>query len=499
VRGCSGIGLPCAKPTNLLGWFVLEMGSLVKNVLADRYASENMRAIWSEEGKVRLERTLWVAILRAQKNLGIEIPPEAIHAYESVLDQINLKSIRDRELVTKHDVKARIDEYCALAGHEHIHKGMTSRDLTENVEQLQVHRSLQLILDKSVACLSKLAQLAHRYRDLVVTGRSHNVPAQPTTFGKKLAMYGEELMHAIATLRHFTENYPVRGLKGAVGTQTDQLTLFEGDEGKTEALDAEVVRHLGIQRQWNAVGQVYPRSLDHELVSILYQLTAGPSNFARMVRLMAGHETASEGFAKGQTGSSAMPHKMNSRSCERIHGFRTLLSGYLTMAANLAGDQWHEGDVSCSVVRRVVLPDAFFAVDGMLNTWRAVLEQLVVYPAMIEQELEQFAPFLMTTTLMMEAVKKGLGRETAHHLIKKHAVDEIQNRRERAVLENQLLERLDREAEFPLGLDELKAIVARIHQQTGSAGAQVQRFIEQTRELEAAFPGSVALEAEQIL
>ena len=482
----------------MTGLFVL-MGSLVKNVLADRYASEALREIWSEEGKVRLERTLWVAIMKAQRGLGIEIPAEAIAAYEAVLDQINLKSIRDRELVTKHDVKARIDEFCALAGHEHIHKGMTSRDLTENVEQLQVYRSLDWILVKSVACLKKLAELSDRYRRVVITGRSHNVPAQPTTFGKKLAMAGEELIHAVELLQHFRETYPVRGLKGAVGTQTDQLTLFEGDANKAMLLDGRVREHLGIARQWDAVGQVYPRSLDFELVSALYQLSAGPSNFARMVRLMAGHETASEGFAKGQTGSSAMPHKMNSRSCERIHGFRTLLSGYLTMAGNLAGDQWHEGDVSCSVVRRVLLPDAFFAVDGMLNTWRAVLDQLVIYPAMIEQELEQFAPFLMTTTLMMEAVKKGLGRETAHHLIKKHAVDEIENRRSHAQLDNQLLQRLAQEAEFPLGLEELQQIVTRIHEQVGTADAQVQGFVDRCERLLERFPQAREMEAEAIL
>jgi len=475
------------------------MGSLVKNVLADRYASERLRAIWSEEGKIRIERTLWVAIMKAQRGLGIEIPEQAIAAYEAKVDEINLKSIRDREIVTKHDVKARIDEFCALAGHEHIHKGMTSRDLTENVEQLQVYQSLELILNKSVACLSKLGQLADQYRGLVITGRSHNVPAQPTTLGKKLAMYGEEFLHSIEALQQFRDSYPVRGLKGAVGTQTDQLTLFSGDATKALKLDVLVRQHLGIPHQWDAVGQVYPRSLDYELVSALFQLTAGPSNFARMIRLMAGHETASEGFAKGQTGSSAMPHKMNSRSCERVHGFRTILSGYVTMAANLSGDQWHEGDVSCSVVRRVLLPDAFFAIDGLLNTWRTVLEQMVIYPAMIDQELEQFAPFLMTTTLMMEAVKKGLGRETAHHLIKKHAVDEIKNRREKAVLDNQLLERLAQEADFPLSLEELKLIVARIREQVGNADAQIQQFMDRTQQLVETFPGSKQLEAENIL
>jgi adenylosuccinate lyase len=475
------------------------MESLVKNVLADRYASENLRSIWSEAGKVRTERTLWIAIMKAQKTLGISIPNGVIEAYESKIDVIDLDSIRERERITKHDVKARIDEFCALAGHEHIHKGMTSRDLTENVEQLQVYQSLQYILNKSVACLSQLSALSNKYRALVITGRSHNVPAQPTTLGRKLAMYGEEFAHALQSLKHFSDTYPVRGLKGAVGTQTDQLTLFGGDAGKALELDTRVRKYLGIPNQWDAVGQVYPRSLDFELVSALYQLSAGPSNFSRMIRLMAGHETASEGFAEGQTGSSAMPHKMNSRSCERIHGFRTILSGYVTMASNLAGDQWHEGDVSCSVVRRVLLPDTFFAIDGLLNTWRTVLEQLVIYPAMIAQELEQFAPFLMTTTLMMEAVKKGLGRETAHHLIKKHAVEEIQNRRQMAATNNRLLSRLASDPEFPMNLEELELILTRITDQIGNADAQISAFLLNVESLKKQFPDYTNQQTENIL
>jgi adenylosuccinate lyase len=475
------------------------MATLVKNVLADRYASDAIRTIWSESGKIVIERELWIAIMKAQKALGIDIPSEAIDDYEENLKTVDLDSIRDRERVTKHDVKARIDEFCALSGHEHIHKGMTSRDLTENVEQLQIYQSLEILIEKCVACLSKLGELAEIHRTVVITGRSHNVPAQPTTFGKKLAMCGEEFVHSIHSLVDFYHQYPVRGLKGAVGTQTDQLTLFDGDSEKARDLDVQVRKHLGIHHQWNAVGQVYPRSLDFELISALYQLTSGPSNFSRMIRLMAGHETASEGFAKGQTGSSAMPHKMNSRSCERIHGFRTLLSGYLTMASNLAGDQWHEGDVSCSVVRRVMLPDAFFAIDGLLNTWRSVLDQLEVYPAMIEGELQTFAPFLMTTTLMMEAVKRGLGRETAHHILKKHAVSAIQSRRGEGKTENKMLSNLAEEDDFPMNLSELKSIVARIHQQIGNAEDQVETFLEQCKELKTRFPGYASHQSENIL
>jgi adenylosuccinate lyase len=194
-----------------------------------------------------------------------------------------------------------------------------------------------------------------------------------------------------------------------------------------------------------------------------------------------------------------MPHKMNSRSCERIHGFRTLLSGYLTMASGLAGDQWHEGDVSCSVVRRVLLPDAFFSIDGLLNTFMTVLDQLVIYPAMIEKELQDYAPFLMTTTLMMEAVKKGLGRETAHHLIKTHAVAEIEQRREQGSSTNQLLQRLDADPQFPLALDELREVVDRIRSQTGNANGQILAFGEQVQALRLSVPTYREFQTENIL
>lgn len=465
------------------------MDTLVKNVLADRYASPAMADLWSETGKIRLERKLWIAVMLAQKELGIAIPGEAISAYERVVDRIDLDSIRKREKETRHDVKARIDEFCELAGFQHIHKGLTSRDLTENVEQLQVAQALRMTVEKAISSLSALGDCAERFRDLVLAGRTHNVPAQPTTLGKRFAMFGEEFILAIAELEHFLNTYPVRGLKGAVGTQTDQITLFDGDLDKTSRLEASMLRHLGLPALMTSVGQVYPRSLDFALISKLYALSAAPSNFARTIRLMAGHEAASEGFAKGQTGSSAMPHKMNSRSCERIHGFRSILAGHVTMASALAGDQWHEGDVSCSVVRRVVLPDGFFAIDGLLNTFLSVLQQLTVYPAVIGQELEQYAPFLLTTTILMEAVKKGIGREDAHHLIKTHAVAEIETRRQSGNLENHLIDRLAADPTFPLDQTELERISHSIRNQTGNALRQIDSFLSSVSTLKARHPG----------
>ena len=424
---------------------------MIPNVLAERYASAAVSQIWSAEGRIILEREFWIAVMKAQKGLGLEIPQEAIEAYEAAKDNVDVASIMERERVTRHDVKARIEEFNGLAGHEHIHNGMTSRDLTENVEQLQVYRSLLVVRNKAVAALARMSSHSQQWQDLVITARTHNVAAQPTTMGKRISMFGEELLSGLQALNGLIDSYAVRGLKGAVGTQMDQLSLFNSDAAKVSELEKRIVEHLGMPALWTNVGQVYPRSLDLRTVSVLTALCSGPSSFCRTLRLMAGHETASEGFAPGQTGSSAMPHKMNSRSCERVNGFHVILKGHLTMAGGLAGDQWNEGDVSCSVVRRVMLPDAFFAIDGMFETYLTILDQMDTYEAVIAKETAHYLPFLMTTTIMMEAVKAGVGRETAHKAIKEHAVATVNDLRTGKIERNDLIDRL--EADERLGLE----------------------------------------------
>lgn len=472
---------------------------MIPNVLAERYASAAISEIWSAEGRIVLEREFWIAVMKAQKELGLDIPQEAIDAYESVKSQVNLTSIMERERVTRHDVKARIEEFCDLAGHQHIHKGMTSRDLTENVEQLQVFRSLLIIRDKTVAALAKMKQHSIQWRDLVITARTHNVAAQPTTFGKRIAMNGEELLGALSMLNQLIDTYPVRGLKGAVGTQMDQLSLFNGDAGKASQLESMVCKHLGIPEVFTNVGQVYPRSLDMRTVSILADIASGPSSLCKTLRLMAGHETASEGFAKGQTGSSAMPHKMNSRSCERVNGFHVILKGHVTMAGGLAGDQWNEGDVSCSVVRRLMLPDAFYAIDGLFETFLTILCQMDAYPAVIEAENNHYLPFLMTTTIMMEAVKAGVGREAAHSAIKEHAVATVNDLRSGSIRENNLLERLSTDDRIPLSQQQLQHLLDEGKENAGTARSQVDFFAANVAKLEEEHPAAASYEPGSIL
>mgnify|MGYP000521777095 CR=1 FL=1 len=208
----------------------------ISNVLSSRYASAELSNIWSPEHKIILERKLWIAVMRAQKDLGVDIPSKAIDAYEAVVEDVNLESIAERERVTRHDVKARIEEFNALAGHEHIHKGMTSRDLTENVEQLQVRRALELTRDKAIALLKAVGNRAGEYKSLVMAGRSHNVAAQATTLGKRFASAADEILVAVERIEELLSRYPLRGIKGPMGTAQDMLDLMGGDEEKLSRL-----------------------------------------------------------------------------------------------------------------------------------------------------------------------------------------------------------------------------------------------------------------------
>jgi adenylosuccinate lyase len=463
----------------------------IPNVLATRYASTAMTDIWSPQAKIVAERRLWLAVLRAQSELGVAVPDQAIADYEAVLGDVDLASIAARERVTRHDVKARIEEFNALAGHEHIHKGMTSRDLTENVEQLQIRQSLQLVHDHGVAIAARLVTHAVAYRDLVMAGRSHNVAAQATTLGKRFASAAEETLLALTRVRELIDRYPLRGIKGPMGTAQDMLDLFDGDTAKLAELERRVADFLGFAAVLTSVGQVYPRSLDHDVVSALVQLGAGPSSLAQTIRLMAGHELVTEGFAPGQVGSSAMPHKMNTRSCERVNGLQVVLRGYASMAAELAGAQWNEGDVFCSVVRRVALPDAFFAVDGQTETFLTVLDEFGAYPAVITRELDRYLPFLATTKVLIAAVRAGVGREVAHEVIKEHAVAVALAMRERGA-EPDLLDRLAADERLPLDRAALEAAVADRQAFTGAAADQVDRVAAQVAELVERNPAAAA-------
>lgn len=451
--------------------------TVVPNYLATRYASSEMAELWSPRHKVILERRLWITVLEAQRDAGVDVPQGALEAYRKAVSAVDLDSIADRERVTRHDVKARIEEFCALAGHEQIHRAMTSRDLTENVEQCQVRAALGLVAERMAALIVRIAALASAHRDLVMTARTHNVPAQATTLGKRWASIGTEALVSLERLEELIERYPLRGLRGPVGTQQDMLELLGGDAAAVDRLEQRLASELGFARVLGSAGQIYPRSLDLDVVAALVGAAAPLGNLALGVRLGAGQELVTEGFVAGQVGSSAMPHKMNTRSCERINGLVTILRGHLTMASALAGDQWDEGDVSCSVVRRVVLPDAFFALDGALETAFSVLDGFGVFRARVEAELASYLPFLATTRLLGAAVAAGAGREQAHERIGAHATSAVLALREGITDRNDLADRIAADSELNLSAADVAAALADPTSFSGRAADQVDEFV----------------------
>jgi adenylosuccinate lyase len=299
------------------------------------------------------------------------------------------------------------------------------------------------------------------------------------------------MLVALERLDDLIARYPLRGIKGPMGTSQDMLDLLDGDDAKLADLEERVAAHLGFDRVLTSVGQVYPRSLDFDVVSALVQVVAGPSNLATTIRLMAGIELVTEGFKEGQVGSSAMPHKMNTRSCERVNGLAVVLRGHLSMVSELAGDQWNEGDVSCSVVRRVALPDAFFACDGLFQTFLTVLDEFGAFPAVIQRELDRYLPFLTTTKVLMAAVRNGVGREEAHEAIKEHAVAVALEMRQGRT-DNDLFDRLAGDSRLGLTRDAIDALVKDPIEFTGAAEAQTRAVVQRIEEVVATDPSAAA-------
>jgi adenylosuccinate lyase len=433
--------------------------SVTPNVLANRYATKEMVAIFDPINKIIAERKFWITILRLQKAGGLSITDSDIASYEKVVEKVDLASIEKRERANRHDVKARIEEFNSLAGLEKIHIGLTSRDLTENIELIAIKDSLNLVRRRTLETLFLLEKSITKYEKTYMVGRSHNVAAQVTTLGKRFATCAQELLFSLSSLEELIARLPLRGLKGPVGTGQDQIATL-GSIKDLNKLEEKLAKEYGFENTLSSVGQIYPRSIDFEVVSKLLQIASAPASMATTIRLMSGFGLVSEGFKSGQVGSSAMPHKMNARSSERINGMMVLLRGYTAMAADLAGDQWNEGDVSCSVVRRVVIPDAFYTIDGLLHTFMTVLTEFGIYEENINKELAEQLPFLATSQILTELVKKGMGREVAHELIKKHAT---------TTTASNFFNALASEKDFPLSINELNNLVKDAASIAGSA------------------------------
>ncbi len=462
------------------------------NTLALRYSSPQMREIWSPQNKVVAERRLWVEILKVQKDLGMDISSKDISAYEKFIEKVDLDSIAEREAELGHDVKARIEEFSALAGREKIHIGLTSRDITENIEQQFILSSLQLISERALACLATLTNLAEQNKSVQMVARTHNMPSQITTLGRRFALLGEELLLGCEGLEKFMRDYKFRGIKGAVGTQSDLLEIFDGEEKKVAEFENRIFKYLAPQKNaeenFAFTGQVYPRSQDLAFAHCLVQLIACPLSFALDLRLLAGQGLANEGQPDGRVGSTAMPHKSNPSICERISGLGVLVKGYMGMLVEISGNQWNEGDVSCSVVRRVALPDICFATEGLLLAFSGVLEGIQIDASAMQREATQQLPFLSSSRLLISAVNAGMGREQAHKIIREQsrlASFDLQSFPDALSLdesldEHPLVQRLAELEDFRL---DKHAIIQTIEKEPvwGRAEAQTDRFADKAK------------------
>jgi adenylosuccinate lyase len=447
--------------------------SVTPNVLANRYATKEMVAIFDPVNKIIAERKFWITILRLQKAGGLSITDSEIASYEKMVEKVDLASIEKRERSNRHDVKARIEEFNSLAGLEKIHIGLTSRDLTENIELIAIKDGLKLVRRRTLETLFLLEKSITKYEKIYMVGRSHNVAAQVTTLGKRFATCAQELLFSLASLEELIARLPLRGLKGPAGTGQDQISLV-GSIKDLNRLEERLAKEYGFENTLSSVGQIYPRSIDFEVVSKLLQIASAPSSMATTIRLMSGFGLVSEGFKSGQVGSSAMPHKMNARSSERINGMMVLLRGYTTMASDLAGDQWNEGDVSCSIVRRVVIPDSFYTIDGLLHTFMTILNEFGIYEENINNELAEQLPFLATSQILTELVKKGMGREIAHELIKKYAT---------TTTASNFFKALASEKDFPLSMEELNNLIKDPAAFAGSSIEQSRQIADEIQQI----------------
>jgi len=466
--------------------------------LEDRYATQQLLDIFDKENKISYERQFWISVMMSQQELGVNIPDEDIAKFHEAMDDIDLDRIDEIEKVTRHDIKAKIEAFIEVAqAGEYIHLCLTSRDLTDQIEQMQIKKAAKVIFGKYVSVLRHMTDNAEQYRAVQICARTHHQPAQLTTMGRRFAMWAEELSIHLRGFERFIDEYPLRGIKGPVGTQFDQDTLTSGN---ALTLEQKVAKHLGFSNVLLATGQVYPRSLDYDFTSQLVKLSSACESFAKTMRLMCGLELATEGFKEGQVGSSAMPHKMNTRTSERICGAAKLVKMYSFGASELVGDQWEEGDVSCSIIRRIIIPDICYATDSVLESTLTVLNEMGVYEEMCRREIERYRPFVSSTNLLTYLRQNDIGREVAHDILKQYSVAEALELRA-GKEKNELIQNLAQDERIKkAGITKLDLTTLLAEAPlTGRADAQITAVIDKAYELIDKYPEAAKYEPGAIL
>ena len=464
--------------------------------LSTRYASQEMQRVFSEDFKFRTWRRLWIALARAEKELGLPITDEQIREMEEHRDDINYEVAQAREKVVRHDVMSHVYAYgqqCPKA-EPIIHLGATSCYVGDNTDVIILREASGIILKKAAQVVQNLKEFAEKYKALPCLAYTHLQPAQLTTVGKRATLWMNELIMDIRNLEFQRENLMLLGSKGTTGTQASFMELFEGDEEKVKRLEALIAEDMGFEKCVPVSGQTYSRKVDAYFLSVLSGFAQSAYKFANDLRILQSFEEMEEPFEKTQIGSSAMPYKRNPMRSERICALARYVITDSLNPAMTAGTQWFERTLDDSANKRIAVSEAFLAVDAILNIYINVTSGLVVYEKVVNRRVMEKLPFMATENIMMESVKRGKDRQQLHEIIRVHSHAAAA----RVKLEggqNDLIDRIAEDERIPLSREE---ILAQLDPALyiGRSVSQVEEFIEQEAKpvLEKYFRGPVEAE-----
>jgi adenylosuccinate lyase len=448
-----------------------------QNPLIERYASDEMSRIFSAANKFSTWRRLWLALAEAQQELGLPISDEALRDMRAHLDDIDTKRAAELERRFRHDVMAHVHLFgeVAPAAKAVIHLGATSAFVTDNSELMQHEAALKLVLRRLVSCIGALAQFAKEHRALPTLGYTHFQPAQPTTVGKRAALWLQDFVLDVEEIEHRIDTMRFRGIRGTTGTEASFLELFDGDHAKVEELGRRVAEKMGFARLYGVTGQTYPRKSDYAFLSTLAGIAASASKYAHDLRLLQHLKEIEEPFEKEQIGSSAMAYKRNPMRAERITALARHVITLTIDPAFTAATQWLERTLDDSANRRIAIPEAYLATDAILLLVHNVSSGLVVRPHVIRRHLDEELPFMATEAILMHAVRAGGDRQALHEQIRQHSIaaaDMVKDRGEA----NDLAERIAKDNSFGMSADEVQEILDP-ERHTGRSAQQVDAFL----------------------
>jgi adenylosuccinate lyase len=446
--------------------------------VAERYASEEMVAVFSPRRAALLWRDLWIALAEAQAKLGVEIPGEAIRAMREGRDEVDLDRVAELERELRHDVMAHVHHFGEVApeARGHIHLGATSAFVTDNADLLRHRHALGIVRRRILGAVSALADFAREHAELPTLGYTHLQPAQPTTVGKRACLWLQDLLSDLREVETVLERLRLRGARGTTGTEASFLRLLDGDHDRVDRLNQLLADRLDFPGVYDVVGQTYPRKVDQRCLAALSGVGATTARFGHDVRLLQGFGEAEEPFGSRQIGSSAMPYKRNPMRSERICALSRHLCVLELDAAWTASTQWFERTLDDSANRRISLPGAYLTADAVLQLVSNVAAGMVVHEPVIRRRLERQLPFLLVEDVILAGVEAGGDRQELHERARRHAMA-ARERIDEGAGENDFLDRVAADDAFALGRDELEAL-ADLERLVGRAPRQVDRFLQ---------------------